>query len=169
MEMVWLYWNSAQASNLGAVVTIASAISGYIALGAPPAYWSVVGRPLLAGQTQPSQFVTKDPNGIVHVYWDVTDLLLHRDASAMYNSHTGYEGIDYVTPSAEAGATTAVTGAQTRFVQANDRLYVRSQHTGGSDATTETIYLAVLTKAGSSGSSARTIYCAAQLAVDDAA
>lgn len=167
MEMVWLYWNSAQASNLGAVVTIASAISGYIEIGSPPAYAVVAARPLAPGQQESPQFVQKAPSDITHIHWDLSDLLLRRAPSSMFNSHTGYEGVAHVTPSVDVAATHNVTAAQTRFYQTGDRLYVRTQHNSGTTGTTESAFLTVVTQAGSPGSSSRTLVCPVSLTIED--
>lgn len=169
MEMVWLYWSSTQASNLGAVVTISSAITGYIELGEPPPQWLVLATPITPGETQPARRIAKKPSDAAHVYWDVTEVLLTRPSSALYARSTGYEGIAYAVPSVAPGATSAVVAAQTRYFMAGDRLYVRTRHTGGTDASEATIYLMLVTQAGSSGSIARTLYYGARLVLEDGA
>ena len=169
MEIVWLYWSSAQASNLGAVVTISSAISGYIELGEPVQEWTVRARPMTPGSTTPEQRVSKNPSDILHIWWDLSDLLLPRPADALHARSTGYEGIAYVVPSVEPAATSAVTAAQTRYLLSGGRLYARSQHTGGTDATEDTAYLLTITKAGSAGSAARNLYSTARIVIEDAA
>lgn len=168
MEIVWLYWQSAQASNLGAVVTITSAISGYIELGEPPREWTVRAQPVTPGATIPEQRVSKNPSDILHIWWDVSDLLLARPIDALHARTTGYEGIDYAVPSVEPAATSAVTAAQTRYLMAGGRLYVRTQHTGGTDATEDTAYLFLLTKAGGTGSTSRSLYSAVRVVIEDA-
>lgn len=167
MEMVWLYWTSAQASNLGAVVTITSAITGYIELGSPPAYYTVVARPLVPGQQESAQFVQKSPSDITHIHWDITDLLFARDPKALHKLRTGYEGIAHCTPSVDVAATHNVTGAQTRYYLWNDRLFARTQHNSGTTATTESAFLTVVTQAGSSGSASRTLVCPVSITIED--
>lgn len=167
MEMVWLYWNSAQASSLGAVVTITSAISGYIELGSPPGYAAVVARPLVPGQTESAQFVQKSPSDVTHIHWDISDLLFRRDHKALYNDHTGYEGVTHCTSSVDPGATATVTAAQTRYYIVDDRLYVRTQHNGGATGTTESAFLTIVTQAGSSGSASRTLVCPVSVNIED--
>lgn len=168
-EIVWMYWNKAAPSDLTSVVTISSAITGYVALGQPVPQYTVRAAPIQPGRTKPTQSVSKSPSETIHIWWDVTDALVVRSPRDLYASHTGLEGIAYATPSMAAGATASATATKTRYIQDNGRLYVRTQITGGSDGNTETAYLTLVTKPGHPTGDSRILVFACSVVMEDGA
>ena len=134
--LLWLYFDIASPTSGAVVTAMASVVTGYIELGAPPGW--VTASPGKPGLTRPNAAATKTAAGTLHQWWDVAPLLQRYPVASQGRLY--YEEIAAVALEAvdqtNAAAATLPEHTETRFVEVRTgptsrRVYVRTRWANG--------------------------------------
>jgi hypothetical protein len=78
--VVWIYWDNANAADAQGSFTASTPKSGYVALGQPGSgsEYVINGLPEAAGVDNSRTILSKHPDEVIHVWWNLTPSLLKR-------------------------------------------------------------------------------------------
>jgi len=166
MYLVWVYYGNDAATDDSVAVTITAAVSGYIEQGVPSTHLVSV-QPESPGSTRPRAQLQKTSSEQLAVWWDVTALLERR--ARAHAGRMSYEEMYGARVQITTGGTpqaSMVDNTLQRFVEANGRSYLRFWLKAGTDATTYTVELTLVTRVPTT-TTYRTLEPRAMLRVQD--
>lgn len=142
MEVIWLYWGYASATDQSTTFTPSTPISGYVELSLTTPY-RFAALPMQYGSDTPLNVFQLGQNDVFYVGLDVTRSLPLR--SHIYNNRFGQVGIQYITAGVDS-LNASADDTTTRYLYYDNRLFVTSEYTASaSNASATGRFVVVLT------------------------